>query len=347
MPIEYLGNKSRLLDFVLRPILNTGVTSVADLLCGTASVSQAFGQNGLRVIANDHMALCATLAEAALLAPCEPKFGGLAEVVAIRAHDSPYVAALHALNQVAPVDGFFHRTYSPASASSGTERMYLTEFNAAKVDAVRATIEAWGPLLTRGERALLLRDLVIAVSRVSNTAGTYGCYLKRWKLRALEPLLLEPRITARGSPRVSHEVHCDEVMAVLPGVSVDAAYFDPPYTKRQYAAYYHLLETLVRGDSPDVEGSTGLPRWQDQSSDFCYRQKAAAALARLVAAADMPHIFLSYSDEGQIPHERILEILRGRGVVNWWERSSPRYRSSQLRHRANAVVERLYHLALN
>ena len=27
----------------------------------------------------------------------------------------------------------------------------------------------------------------------------------------------------------------------------DVAYFDPPYTKRQYAAYYHILETIAAG----------------------------------------------------------------------------------------------------
>ncbi len=27
-------------------------------------------------------------------------------------------------------------------------------------------------------------------------------------------------------------------------------YVDPPYMKRQYAANYHLLETIAKGDNP-------------------------------------------------------------------------------------------------
>jgi adenine-specific DNA-methyltransferase len=345
--IEYLGNKTRLLDFIVEPIVQAGVQSVADLFCGTASVSQALSRRGIKVIANDHMSLCATLAEAALLAPARPAFRGLSCVVDMGDDGcSGYDAAVSMLNQIDPAPGYFHRTYSPASAKTGTKRMYLTEANAAKVDAIRARIEQWTPLMTRGERALLLRDLVAAVSRISNTAGTYGCYLKRWKQRALEPLELKSRHGARGARRTGHEVHCGEAATVLATTKVEALYLDPPYTKRQYAAYYHLLETLVRGDTPVVTGSTGLPRWQDRSSDFCYRRRAPQALSGLIAATKAPHVFLSYSDEGQIPHEHVLEILRTRGTVRWWEQSISRYRSNSRRQQASAVTERLYHLAL-
>jgi adenine-specific DNA-methyltransferase len=190
---------------------------------------------------------------------------------------------------------------------------------------------------------------VSAVSAVSNTAGTYGCYLKTWKQRALEPIFLKRGHTTHAgvSPHGTHEVRCDdaEVVARYLG-DVDVVYLDPPYTKRQYAAYYHLLETLVSGLRPQVEGSTGLPRWQDKQSDFCYRRRAPAALARLIAMLDVQHIFLSYSDDGQITHEEILEIFGRRGTTRFWEQASQRYRSSALRHRGSSVWERLYHLAL-
>ena len=190
--IEYLGNKSRLLDFVVGPIAELpALKTVADIFCGTASVSQALRQRGLRVVANDHMRLCATLAEAALLSDGPPRFAALAGPARERLRgESVYDAVVRTLNALPPEAGFFFRTYSPASAATGTTRMYLTELNAGKVDAIRGQIERWTPVLTRAERALLLRDLVQAVSAVSNTAGTYGCYLKTWKQRALTPLTL-------------------------------------------------------------------------------------------------------------------------------------------------------------
>jgi adenine-specific DNA-methyltransferase len=348
--IEYLGNNSRLLDFIAAPIAALGgVRTVADVFCGTASVSRALGRRGFRVLANDHMELCATLAVAALLADGPPAFPLLAGEVRPRPGEAMYDAVLRRLNALAPEDGFFLRTYSPASAATGTARMYLTERNAAKVDAVRAQIERWTPLLTRAERAILLRDLVAAVAAVSNTAGTYGCYLKTWKARARAPISVKKgdTVSVGVSPHGRHEVRCEDVEAVARDLTdIDVVYLDPPYTKRQYAAYYHLLETLVSGARPLVEGSTGLPRWQDKQSDFCYRRRAPGALARLVALLDAEHVFLSYSDDGHIAHDEILEILGARGEVRYWEQRSPRYRSSALRHSAASVSERLYHLAV-
>ena len=205
MPIEYLGNKSRLLDFVLEPIRAIrGIQTVADLFCGTASVSAALCAQGKRVIANDHLELCAeTLAEAALLQNGSPTF----EALELRpsAGTTPYEAALRHLNHAPSVEGFFLRTYSPAA---DIPRMYLTERNAAKIDGIRARIADWEPLLTRGERAILLRDLVSSVAQVSNTAGTFGCFLKAWKKRALEPVgRCYPGLNHRASRlRQQHEV---------------------------------------------------------------------------------------------------------------------------------------------
>lgn len=344
MAIEYLGNKTKLLDFVVSPIAAVkGIGAVADVFCGTASVSRALGERGLRVVASDHMVLCATLAEAALLPAGSRPFRGLANAVERRGGESWYAATVRHLNELDPVEGFFYNTYSPASAPSGIVRMYLTEANAGRVDAARGQIERWAPLLSKVERSILLRDLVRAVSLVSNTAGTYGCYLKSWKQRALEPLRLACAALARRT-RVDHEVHCEDADAMVAQVEVDALYLDPPYTKRQYAAYYHLLETLVAGTEPQVTGSTGLPPWEEKQSDFCYRRRAEAALDRLLGAARAPHVFLSYSEDGHIPHERIVELMGARGEVRWSEYASQRYRSNSGGRADRSLHERLYHL---
>src|SRR5947207_1492994 len=131
MTIEYLGSKSQLLDFVVQPILDLReIDTVADVFCGTASVSRALAKHGRRVIANDHLHHCATLAEAELLGPPTPRFAGLADRVAPEHGEAMYAAVLRVLNASEPVAGFFYRTYSPASSAGGAARMYVTEDNA-------------------------------------------------------------------------------------------------------------------------------------------------------------------------------------------------------------------------
>ena len=86
----------------------------------------------------------------------------------------------------------------------------------------------------------------------------------------------------------------------VPTAAHDLVYLDPPYTKRQYASYYHILETVALGDEPEVEGVAGLRPWKDRASDFCYKTRALKTLSHLVHSLKSQRVLLSYSSEGHI-----------------------------------------------
>lgn len=313
-----------------------------DVFSGTGSVSAAFKRAGYNVIANDFLHFTACLTKAMLLNHAEPRFLGLRGALgAAYDGEDPYGGVLRYLNALQGAEGFIHRRYSPASAKEeAVARMYFTEDNAMKIDAVRETIEAWSELLEENEKALLLADLINATSAVSNIAGTYGCYMKFWKPKALQPLHLEKSVFIPGA--AAYRVLCGDANTVIGEHPADVVYADPPYTKRQYSAYYHILETVCRWDNPPVSGNTGLRRWQDASSDYCYRRRAPGALADLLARARCRYFVLSYNNEGQIPHPQILEIMAPYGDVEVFETVYKRYKSSTLRQREGPLVERLY-----
>ena len=346
--VEFLGNKRRLLPFLL-PLIqdNSRGSGVAvDLFAGSGSVSGALKAAGFRVVANDHLAWCSTVTKALLLNDAPPPFAGLREHVSQSSGGGHYRAVLGHLNALKPERGFVWRHYSlEGSAADGAARMYFTADNAARIDAIRAQIARWSDFLEPREEALLLADLVRATSRVSNIAGTYGCYLKRWKPRALTPLWVTPSQFSRGGVD-GHEVHCTEAERVAVATVAEVVYADPPYTKRQYAAYYHVLETIVLADSPSLSGSTGLRPWREKASDYCYKQRAPAALVRLVTSLRCRDFFLSYSEDGQIAHSDVIRILGERGKVRVFETMLGRYKSSDKPHRGANVTERLYHLRL-
>jgi adenine-specific DNA-methyltransferase len=344
--MEYLGNKAGLLSHVVAAVEGgerRRRLRVLDAFCGTSVVAKAMRNRGHFVHANDHLALCAAWASAALLVPNRPTFVGLERSV-LPPSSRPYEHLVTQLNSLPPVKGFIARNFSPLSAQrAGVERRYFTVDNAGRIDAIRGQIKAWESELTSGERGLLLSTLLAAVIGVSNTAGTYGCYLKGWKPKALQPLLLRP-LQLPVDNHVSHEVTCKEALSVAAEAEVDVLYADPPYTKRQYAAYYHVLETLVQDDEPELVGSTGLRPWQSQASDWCYKRRAPGALEALIAKACAPRIVLSYSEDGHIDHEFILELLRMHGSVAYREVKQRRYRSSQLPHKGTELTERIYSL---
>jgi adenine-specific DNA-methyltransferase len=243
-----------------------------------------------------------------------------------------------------PREGFIQQNFSPASKlNCGIERMYYTEANAGRIDSIRATIHEWEGVLTRGERALLLSDLMRAANSVSNIAGTYGCYLKHWKKRALQQLNLARSATISSSS--THQVFCTDANRLAREISSSIVYADPPYTKRQYSAYYHLPETIAVGDEPTIKGSTGLRPWEEKSSNYCYRKKAPDALEDLVSSINCEHFFLSYNEDGQVPHDTVVDILSRYGRVQVFEAQSRRYKSSGRPHKGSTVLERLYYLA--
>lgn len=348
---EYIGNKRALLDFVARTVVEesgSGSQDILDLFSGTGVVSAAFKNLGYAVTANDHLATCFNLTSAVLLNHGAPGFAGIAASLADSAPaDDAYAAVLDHLNHLAVTPGgFAHKNFSPASALDiATERRYFTEPNAQKIDAVRDQIAAWRPLLTDAEHALLLSDLVRAVSAVSNVAGTFGCYLKQWKMRALSPLVMRPSGFVDGR-RDGHEVLSLEANEAVLQAKTRIIYADPPYTKRQYAAYYHVLETIVRNDKPVLTGSTGLRNWETHASDFCYKRRAVGALEAILGVMECEHFFLSYNEDGQMEHDQILDVLGQHGRVSYREMSLRRYKSSALPHKGPNVAERIYHLAV-
>jgi len=148
---------------------------------------------------------------------------------------------------------------------------------------------------------------------VANTAGTYGCYLSDWIPSARRALHLRPRSLLEAKQEL--EVLNLDVTRVPIGPS-DVVYYDPPYTKRQYAAYYHVLETIALGDEPEIGGKTGLRAWRHKASDFCYKSRALHAIVSLVIEAQARRVYLSYSSDGHVAMDQLVDALAREGRIS-------------------------------
>jgi len=216
--------------------------------------------------------------------------------------------------------------------------MYFTEENAARIDGVRREIGAWGRngSISVAEERLLIADLLLATNRVANISGTYGCFLSYWSPQSRAQLSLRPR---RLLPkRVDVETSVSDVFDVDVKPE-DLVYLDPPYTKRQYAAYYHILETITVGDEPEVSGVTGLRPWTEKASAFCYRTRALSAIVRLIRKQSARRVLLSYSDQGHVALEPLSEALASIGQLTVFPlRAVGRYRPNRVASDAGRPV---------
>jgi len=215
------------------------------------------------------------------------------------------------LNGLEGYDGFFLREYTLAGDS---ERNYFTPENGARIDAWRRNIYELRrrQRITHLEHWLLLADLLRATNRVANIAGTYGCYLASTSSAAER--LIELTTSDLKPGRTDFEILVGDA-AELPVGEADTLYLDPPYTKRQYAAYYHIPETLANEDFPVLIGKTGLRPWEDRASDYCYKRRAHATLAKLIANTPAHRVLLSYSDEGHVNLDDLCTELTEVGSV--------------------------------
>jgi len=306
--LRYIGSKSRIVAAILDIVGSPNPQQhgvFGDLFAGTGVVSREAAIRGWRVRANDHLFSCTAITTAQLVTASDVPFLSL----------GGYLAAIEKLNAVPGRNGFIYREYSPSGRSrSGHERSYFTTANAVRIDAVRSRIKQWRTTdrITEIEERLLIADLLLAANSVANIAGTYGCFLRKWTSTSTRPIRLGPRALLPFRRRF--EVSTSDVFDVNFSPN-DVVYLDPPYTKRQYAAYYHVLETITAGDDPVVGGVTGLRPWEEKSSLFCYKREALSAITKLIAQIAARRVFISYSSEGHMSLADLKNVSASFGKV--------------------------------
>lgn len=320
---RYIGNKTKLTPWLIsriKDIVPSGGT-VADLMCGTASVSESLRQAGFRVIASDLMTFAAHHARVRLLLDEEPTLGRLGLT---------YDEVLVRLNELQGENGFFFREFSPAGKPTygGEPRKYLTAANASRLDAMNRQLNQWKheDLLTENENSLLRHNLVLAVNRVANIAGTYGHYRSSWNKASHDELRLRRSAFTRG--RTDHVVLQGPAEHIAGTIDADLCYLDPPYMKRQYGANYHFIETVARGDEPEAVGVSGLRPWRDQYSNFCTRTKIQDSFRTVINEMNCRNFLISYSSDGLLKENELLELLAPLAEVSIEKQSYPRFRSN-------------------
>jgi adenine-specific DNA-methyltransferase len=337
MAFRYLGNKTRLTDWIVGEIVRVvpAGSSIADPMCGTASVSLALARAGYSVTAADALTFPVIHARTRLLAKQAPAFKAL----------GGYDKALEWMRSVTPGEGYFFHEFGEAGrpANGRAPRLYFSATNAAHIDGIRDGIRklATSGSITEVEHSMLLHHLILATNKVANISGTYGYFLRKLSRPALQPLTFDP-IEFEWTPG-HHTVLQGPVEEFASTLCVDAVYLDPPYTKRQYAGNYHVLETLAREDEPIAAGDGGLRPWTDQASDFCYRRSAGQAFRETLKRLEVPHVFISYSEDGQVQEDELFSIFSEFGKVTLHEQPHVRYRSND-RVKDGSVLERLYHV---
>lgn len=309
--IKYLGSKRQLIPWIIDTIRTAcpHAKSVLDLFSGTSRVSYALKDRGYSVHANDHNLFAYHLAHC---------------YVETDEEDVPkdFNELLAHLNNVKGFDGFFTETYCIKSR-------FFHPSNGNKIDGIRKEIETLD--LNSKLKSVVLVSLMEAADRIDSTCGIQMAYLKTWAKRAYSPLTLRmPKLLMSQQDR-SCRAHCLDALQAADEIVCDVAYLDPPYNQHSYRANYHIWETLVRFDNPEVYGRAHKRSdCKTTKSDFNSKRRFKETLRMVFERLKSQHIVLSFNDEGFIGREDLENMLSDFGKVMTFAIDYKRYVGAQI-----------------
>jgi adenine-specific DNA-methyltransferase len=296
--MRFLGNKDSIIPEITSLLDQKNLSDqnliLYDAFCGSGAVSNAF-KGTYNIIFGDMLNWCVIYTGGKLYASqCNFKNLGF----------SPFE---YLNNNTKTTKGFFYNNYS----RGGSERMYFTPENAARIDYFRKTIETWknNGKLSLKEYYYLIASLIDSVSDVSNTAGVYGAFLKKWDKRALKQILFHS-VDFNKEPCCKISQIIGKAEDIVKDVECDIIYIDPPYTQNQYGTQYHIFETLVLNDNPPLSKITGSRPVTPMRSDWSKMFKVHILFDKLIAHTRAKYVLFSYNSDGLLSKDFILTSLK-------------------------------------
>lgn len=211
---------------------------------------------------------------------------------------------------------------------------YFKMIDAKLIGFIRADIEQayTSGDLNEKERNILLASLLYSFDRCANTVGHYEAYIKGKEIRSDFTFELIEPIETSNTIRIFRE----DSNALAKKISADIAFIDPPYNSRQYSRFYHVLETIVKWDKPQLVGAAMKPP-EENMSDYC-RKSAPAVFEELIKNLKVKYIVVTYnntydskssSSKNKITLEQIKSILEKRGKTKIFETSYHRFNAGK------------------
>ncbi len=199
---------------------------------------------------------------------------------------------------------------------------YFGLMQAIEVDSIVAAIEGLNDRqgIGDGHRRWLRISLGRAMLRTANSTGHFAQFLKpkvgsfRTFLRQRRRVIWEEWLNSiddvapvgTAEWRKANKSFNRDCLDLIPSFkdTIDrpsVIYADPPYTDDQYSRFYHVLETLLLYDYPEVSGS-GLYRSSRFRTPFSLKSQTVSALNELVFAVSSSEadLVLSYPTNGLV-----------------------------------------------
>lgn len=257
------------------------------------------------------------------------------------------------------ISGVITQNYAPKNDDNiqEGERVFYTHNNAMLIDTIRDFIEKEVPC---DMQPLFLSPLLYEASVHANTSGVFkGFYKSKGQNvgkfggegeNALERI--KGKISINKPPMSNFNANChvyqqnaNELVKIMP--DVDIIYIDPPYNQHPYGSNYFMLNTIIDNQvGNNISEVAGIPSdWN--KSEYNKKNEALNAMTDLIDNIRSKYVIVSYSSDGFINYDEMLNLLSKRGDVSVKEIEYPTFRASRnLHNRDKHVNEYIFTLKI-
>lgn len=226
-------------------------------------------------------------------------------------------------------DGVISTYYAPKNDDMilEGERCFYTKENAILIDTYRYRIEKYVP---KEMQKFFLASLLYSASVHVNTGGMFkGFYKDKYTKvgkfggtnadslkRILGKIKIEKPILGDYDSDVI--IYCEDTNNLVTNISnkFDIVYLDPPYNQHPYGSNYFMLNVILNNniDTNKISKVSGIPSdWK--RSPYYKITEAKISLDKLIKNLNSSWILLSYSSDGIIPFDEIINILKKYGKI--------------------------------
>lgn len=317
--MKYMGHKGKMLPFLWEILSQRleGVNTFADPFCGSGAVSWYLATRApIRVVAGD-LQLYAAIRSSAVVERTEVV---LDSEIKIEHWFSRAKCELEKVVNLFPwgIKGFLHTTNNQTEMIAYVKRCrrfcsevfpkleisykfgvtcayggyYFSPLQALILDALRGTVPQ-DPVIKNVFLAALIDAASKCVAAPGHTAQPFQPTMasiryieEAWRRNVWEAVSTSAdaisKLCAKKKGWVINGDFHECLKLLQPG---DMVFADPPYSDVQYSRFYHVLETLARGDAVSVTGAGRYPALSSRpASEFSRRSSALSAALDLVTS---------------------------------------------------------------
>ena len=237
------------------------------------------------------------------------------------------------------------------------ERCFYTTRNAKYIDTARQLINN----IPLKYRVYFIAPLLTEASIKNNTSGVFKGFYKNSKTgigqfggndeNALSRIKkdIELPFPVFSNFDCEVEVYKEDACELINKLDlVDLMYMDPPYNQHPYGSNYFMLNLISKYEKPkEVSKVSGIPTDWNRSK-FNQAREAFKTFKCLCENAKARYLLISFSNDGFIKKEEMIEMLSKIGKVTIMEKEYNTFRGSRnLNNRDIHIKEYLYLVEVN